>query len=529
MGHLDDSLRTTLLINAASILEKCDEQILPALYSRVGASLSASPTQLGYITLARAFVQALTSPLAGLASEFFPRGSVIGMGCCIWALFTSAFACVSSLSLGIMLCAINGLGLALVIPSVQSLTADLHAQESRGKAFGSLWLVISLGGMIGALYATNLGAHTPFGIEGWRFVFLSVSLISLGSGILNHMYVKDEMFENRLRRREIGGVSTPTMQGSAGVTSSGRSMAMGSFDDRLVRSSSIIPRMKAVLQQIVGVMKIPTFSLIILQGIVGSIPYASLVFLTLYLQLLGMSDTAASVIVALYLIGGGFGGLLGGWIGDVIAFKFPNHGRLLATQFSVFIGIPFSLLVFKALPDGGSNIFVVMIYAVTIFLFAVLTAWPAPCANNPIFSEIVPPSQRNLVYSFDRCFEGAVAAFATPLVGYMSEKMFGFSGTSTVAGDPAIDLPNAHALGSALVAFTTLPWLFCFVVYSSIHVTYPKDKRMYMYDTIDKSDKKKNSPLVTHQRLASLGTPSQEEEYAEDNALLLQQHSSYIE
>ena len=59
---------TTSLINLASILEKCDEQILPALYSRVGKSLNATPSQVGLITLARAFVQALTSPLAGIAS-----------------------------------------------------------------------------------------------------------------------------------------------------------------------------------------------------------------------------------------------------------------------------------------------------------------------------------------------------------------------------------------------------------------------------------------------------------------------------
>jgi MFS family permease len=499
-----DSFKTTVLINAASVLEKCDEQILPALYSRVGASLNASPTQLGYITLARAFVQALTSSLAGFASEFFPRGTVIGIGCCIWAFFTSAFACVSSLNLGIMLCAVNGLGLALVIPSVQSLTADLHSSEARGRAFGSLWLVISLGGMIGALYATNMGSHTPFGIDGWRFVFLSVSLVSAVTGVLNHMYVKDDAFEDRARQREEHeqGQSTPTRHSL-------------SSDD-----GSIVSRIKTVSFQIVHVMKIPTFSLIILQGIVGSVPYASLVFLTLYLQLLGMSDTSASVIVALYLIGGGLGGLLGGWIGDIVASRYPNHGRILATQFSVFIGIPFSLLVFKALPDGGSSIFVVTLYAMTIFIFAVLTAWPAPCANNPIFSEIVPPAQRNLVYSFDRCFEGAVAAFATPLVGHMSETMFGFSGASTVSGDPDTDLPNAHALGNALVAFTTIPWLFCFVVYSSIHVTYPKDKRTHMYDT--NWSHKKNTPQVSHQGLARLSSRDDD-----DNAALLQ-HTNHV-
>jgi len=116
------------------------------------------------------------------------------------------------------------------------------------------------------------------------------------------------------------------------------------------------------------------------------------------------------------------------------------------------------------------------VYGLTLFSFSVLTAWPAPCANNPIFAEIVPPEKRNLIYSFDRCFEGAVAAFATPFVGIMSEHIFGFKGTSSVSGDPEIDIPNAKALAKALLTFLTVPWLFCFLVYSTIHFTYPKDK-----------------------------------------------------
>ena len=48
----------------------------------------------------------------------------------------------------------------------------------------------------------------------------------------------------------------------------------------------------------------------------------------------------------------------------------------------------------------------VWLYGAVIALFALLTAWPAPCCNNPAFAEIVPPAQRNLIYAFDRCFEG---------------------------------------------------------------------------------------------------------------------------
>jgi hypothetical protein len=83
------------------------------------------------------------------------------------------------------------------------------------------------------------------------------------------------------------------------------------------------------------------------------VPYSSLVFLTLYLQLLGMSNGAASALVAVYLAGGGVGGLLGGWVGDAAARVSPSHGRIVVTQFSVAIGIPFAALIFKARAGKG--------------------------------------------------------------------------------------------------------------------------------------------------------------------------------
>ena len=47
------------------------------------------------------------------------------------------------------------------------------------------------------------------------------------------------------------------------------------------------------------------------QGILGSIPWTALVFLTLYLQLIGMSDLHAGALMALFLGGTALGSLLG--------------------------------------------------------------------------------------------------------------------------------------------------------------------------------------------------------------------------
>lgn len=44
----------------------------------------------------------------------------------------------------------------------------------------------------------------------------------------------------------------------------------------------------------------------------------------------------------------------------------------------------------------------------------------------------VPPSQRNLIYAFDRTFEMALAALAAPLVGVIAERFFGFTVSHSV-------------------------------------------------------------------------------------------------
>jgi hypothetical protein len=152
----------------------------------------------------------------------------------------------------------------------------------------------------------------------------------------------------------------------------------------------------------VQVAKIPTFQVIILQGILGSTPWNALVFLTVYLQLIGFSDFDAALINSFFLAGAALGGVLGGVVGDWAARLSKDHGRIWACQFSVFTGIPFTLILLKGLPykaDPGTT----ALYAGVMFFFGLMHVWAAPACNNPVFAEIVPAHMRNLVYAFDRC------------------------------------------------------------------------------------------------------------------------------
>lgn len=74
-------LITSVLVNMGNIMERADEQILPALYKFVAASFNIGPTQLGYLTLSRALVQAVASPLGGILGQSPYATSCIASSC----------------------------------------------------------------------------------------------------------------------------------------------------------------------------------------------------------------------------------------------------------------------------------------------------------------------------------------------------------------------------------------------------------------------------------------------------------------
>ena len=142
--------------------------------------------------------------------------------------------------------------------------------------------------------------------------------------------------------------------------------------------------------------------------------------------------------------------------------------------------MPLALLLVGGLPsdrlESGSHF---GIYLAVTIVFGLLISWCAAACNSPLFAEIVPPKKRSLVYAFDRCFEGALAACAAPVVGLLAEHIFGFDraaierrGGAAAGGSPA----DAAALGRSLIWCLCTPWAACFCIYFGLYKTYPVDR-----------------------------------------------------
>lgn len=87
--------------------------------------------------------------------------------------------------------ALNGIGLAIVTPAIQSLVADSTDGGSRGMAFGWLQLTSNLGSVVGRLFSLLIAPITFMGISGWRISFHLVGIISVVVGILVRSFAND--------------------------------------------------------------------------------------------------------------------------------------------------------------------------------------------------------------------------------------------------------------------------------------------------------------------------------------------------
>ena len=91
---------------------------------------------------------------------------------------------------------LNGIGLAMVIPAIQSLVADAADPERRGVAFGWLQFTANMGGVFGNVFSVLLAGTTVFGLAGWRAAFHIIGMTSVIIAFLVCRFAVDPVFKD---------------------------------------------------------------------------------------------------------------------------------------------------------------------------------------------------------------------------------------------------------------------------------------------------------------------------------------------
>ncbi|KAI5060465.1 hypothetical protein GOP47_0024885 [Adiantum capillus-veneris] len=413
---------TVVLVNLASIMERADEALLPGAYR-----------------------EAVCFPIAAYAAQYHDRALVIALGAFIWSIATVLVG-ISTTFLEVAFSrALNGIGLAIVVPAIQSIVADSTTDVNRGMAFGWLQLTGNLGSVIGGLCAVLLSAQVFFGIAGWRLAFFLVAIVSVLVGILVYFLAVDPRGSQTYVR------NTGCERGV-----------------RLIWSST-----KEMLVEARSVLKIQTFQVIIAQGIAGSFPWAALAFAPMWLEGIGFSHEITALLMGIFIFAGSLGGLFGGYMGDLFSKLLPNSGRIILSQVSSGLAVPLAAILLLGLPVYPP---IPTLHAATLFVVGFCISWNAPATNNPIFAEIVPQNSRATVYALDRSFEAVLASFAPPVVGLLAQYVYGYVPFPAGVDQGLADRKNAKALAEALYTAIGAPMAVCSAVYTLLYWTYPRDR-----------------------------------------------------
>merc|ERR1712060_948823 len=210
-------------------------------------------------------------------------------------------------------------------------------------------------------------------------------------------------------------------------------------------------------------------------GIFGTIPWSVMGYMTLFFQLTGIDDKEGAVLSGVGPITGAAGNIIGGMVADFLALRFLLHGRPLSAQITVACGIPLIYLVFQGVPPGHGSFGG---YLALNIAFGILGSWAQSGTNFPILSHIVPADARSRVMAWECALENSVANAIGPLVvSMLAEKAFGYKFGSQ-GDDTGVDIASAMALGKAMTATICIPWLVCFIAYSLLHWSYPRDIRI---------------------------------------------------
>ncbi|GJP40943.1 hypothetical protein CLOM_g601 [Closterium sp. NIES-68] len=493
----DVRLRTLVLVNIAAIVERADEALLPAVYNEVGQAFHASPQALGTLTLVRALVQAFTCPLAPWLAHWMPRVRVIAVGAFTWAIATLGVGVATNYYEVAAWRGLNGVGLALVIPAIQSLVADSATASTRGMAFGWLQFVTNFGNILGFTLGISLACYTFFGLAGWRMAFILVTAISLGLAAMLWLFAHDPVPTTVKSVEALTDLADDAGAQEEHSAAPLLSAEKGSFqEDHILNPEKQQPRHQqhqqqqsqddesAPLQSTASHRRLsatspspPSSHSSLLSSSPHSPPHPSPPPLPAPLPSLRSSSFLSDILKVLRIrtfqliiaqgVIGSFpwaaGAFFPMWL-ELLGFSHASTAFLLsvftvACSLGGLFGGWFGDVMARRWPDGGRLVCaqisagwaVVLstlllrvvpqspdyfgLYLVVLTLMGLLISWNAAGTNNPIFAEIVPERLRTDIYALDRTFEMSIAAFAPPTVGYLAQAWFGYIPPSPLAAD----------------------------------------------------------------------------------------------
>jgi MFS family permease len=404
----------TVLV-AINILNFYDRQVAGAVVEPVRKEFFLSDTQIGALNTAFTVLYGLVGLPLGRLSDRGSRKKLLAVGITVWALLTASARWIHSYSFLVFTRLGVGVGEASAAPTATSWIGDLYPAERRSRPLALFMLGVPVGGALSFFFSGPIAQRL-----GWRAAMVVAALPAL-------LLVPLLLMLEEPRR--------------------------GAAESHAPASSDT--------GSIWQVLNVPTFRWIALSGaLVNFNLYAVGTFFPAFFGRIHHMNVARAGIMTgiVYAVGGMFGGLIAGWLGDRVAHR-SRSGRMKIAAIAALLAVPLS---YFGIHQGNGELALAL--PLLTIAYGLLNMYYGLVYAS--IQDIVAPALRgtSMALYFLVMYLGG-ASWGTLIIGKMSD-VFALRAAHLAGFDKINEAFKAIGLQQALLAIPVLSLLLAAVLWA---------------------------------------------------------------
>ncbi len=300
----------TVSLGISQSIDNSEGGVSKTFFPQIMVAFGLGNTELGLLNALGNAARMIFGPFWAVLADKFGRKPILFVVTGVWGLWTIATGFASSWPMLLALYSIALIGTVASEPILNGLLGSLYKRSERGRAFG---LVRSVSAGIGIVLTPALGqfGRNP---EGWRFAMITMGILSLISGILILIFVKEP--------KNVDAADRAELKAEAGM-----------FKWADVPKLFKIPTLALMAPMLLLVTSLVLF------GFMGQV----------WAQDLGFGVVNSSYLNTVFQIGSTLSALLGGFVADFFVKKMGPKGRVTLFQlYAVAFGIIIALTMYFA-------------------------------------------------------------------------------------------------------------------------------------------------------------------------------------
>jgi len=399
-------------------IDSAEDVALPMLWPAVRTALGLTYSQLSYIDSIRVIFQTFSGPFWGMLADRYSRKWILVIGTGVWGLWTSVCGLVTNYHQLLVVRIIACIGLGCLYPAAFSLMADTFGPKQRGRAMGTVSGIGMFGIVVGALI---FGEVIGMSDQGWRYAFIGLGLMSLLSGLVIALLVKEP----------VRGAAEPELES--------------------VITEESAAQFRFHMGGVKEIFKVNTVLVNFLQGIfmLTAINALATFYVTWLVDDRGFSESDAPLFFGALVISLAAGNFVGGSVGDWAYRRWPKYGRAFMSQISIGIVLPAMYLLF-------TQAYTTTAIAVCSVIIGFFLDWTRRGAMQPMVQSAVRPELRSTAMAITEFINGAFASVIIIAFGKYAD---------------------IYGLNQTLLILSCGFWTLAFFVTPLYYFVFPKDSQ----------------------------------------------------